>query len=97
MTWHPGAVPVTARSRHHAEEIRGRASAIRVAHAKASAAAVKQGSARPPGSMLAAAVVADHLAAQVAVLLAPREMVVAVESLLHLVETELGAALTRRR
>ena len=47
--------------------------------------------------MLGVAVVADHLAAQVAVLLAPREMVVAVESLLHLVETELGAALTRRR
>ena len=46
---------------------------------------------------MAAAVVADHLAAQVAVLLAPREMVVAVESLLHLVETELGMAPTRRR
>ena len=88
-TWHSDGVVSTARSRHHAEALRRRATAIRVAYAKAFAVAVKQGSPRPPESALAAAVVVDHLATQVAGMLAEREMVFAVEALLAVVEREL--------
>ena len=50
---------------------------------------MKLGAPRPPESALAAAVVVDHLATQVAGMLAEREMVFAVEALLAVVEREL--------